>query len=137
MMVPIRGIAIMYRGYSPVTLLSISPSSPKSTHAMPVYIYMLPTNNKYYSLSSILQLSDAHELRRIAQLADTKLGTSCVATTERRLEADPWTVELSGGGLVVILLSDIYTIIRDLEEKQGKKKKKLATAAAAACAQWA
>mmetsp|Transcript_31351 Transcript_31351/g.69463 ORF Transcript_31351/g.69463 Transcript_31351/m.69463 type:complete len:419 (+) Transcript_31351:466-1722(+) len=69
-------------------------------------------------------LSDAQELRRIANLADAKLGTSCVANTQRRLESHPWTVELSGGGFVVILLSDIYTIIRDLEEKQSKKKQK-------------
>mmetsp|Transcript_11989 Transcript_11989/g.26157 ORF Transcript_11989/g.26157 Transcript_11989/m.26157 type:complete len:367 (+) Transcript_11989:54-1154(+) len=63
-------------------------------------------------------VKNADEFRRIAKSADAKLGTTLVVTTNRLLESDPWTDELSDGGLTVVLLSDIYSVIRDIVNKK-------------------
>ena len=61
---------------------------------------------------------DATELRRVAGLADAKLGTSCGDMVERRLQSHPYPVvfDLSnrGEGMLVVLLNDAYSILRDL-----------------------
>ncbi|KAL3796444.1 hypothetical protein HJC23_004241 [Cyclotella cryptica] len=59
--------------------------------------------------------SYAQEFLRIAQLADSKLGTILVATTERRLESEPWKSKQDG--LTIVLLSDMYSAIREIEAK--------------------
>lgn len=63
------------------------------------------------------QVCNAQELRRIAFIADDRLGTTSATYAESKLSSEPWTNELSGGGMVVVLLSDIYNVIRKLEEK--------------------
>ena len=60
------------------------------------------------------------ELRRIAFLADTKLGTVCVDQAERQFSKEPWVDKVSTGHVVKIL-SDIFSFIRDIEDK-GKDK---------------
>jgi hypothetical protein len=61
---------------------------------------------------------DATELRRVAGLADAKLGTSCGDMVERRLQSHPYPVvfDLSnrGEGMLVVLLNDVHSILRDL-----------------------
>ncbi len=61
---------------------------------------------------------DAQELRRIAALADCRLctGRDFEEMTERRFESSPWVVDQIGGSIVV-LLSDVYSAIRELETK--------------------
>ena len=61
---------------------------------------------------------DAQELRRIAALADRRLctGRDFEEMTERRFESSPWEVDQIGGSIVV-LLSDVYSAIRELETK--------------------
>jgi len=61
---------------------------------------------------------DAQELRRIAALADRRLctGRDFAEMTERRFESSPWEVDQIGGS-VVVLLSDVYSAIRELETK--------------------
>ncbi|KAL7482840.1 hypothetical protein ACHAW6_008500 [Cyclotella cf. meneghiniana] len=59
--------------------------------------------------------SYAQEFQRIAQLADKKLGTTLAAATGRRLESEPWKGEQDG--LTVVLFSDLYSAIREIEAK--------------------
>jgi len=61
---------------------------------------------------------NAEELTRIALEADSKLGTSAVAEAERWFANEPWADDV---GTIVILLSDIFSILRDVEKK-GKDK---------------
>ena len=69
--------------------------------------------------------ADTTEFRRIAALADLLLGTNdgvdvdLRSLTNRRLETDPWTLDHSGGN-VVVLLSDVYTVIRELEAQSSQ-----------------
>lgn len=55
--------------------------------------------------------------------ADYKLGTSAVAEAERFFAKEPWADDVSSGH-IVILLSDIFSILRDVEDagevKDGK-----------------
>ena len=64
---------------------------------------------------------NAEELTRIALEAHSKLGTSAVAEAERWFANEPWADDVSSG-TIVILLSDIFSILRDVEES-GKKEK--------------
>ena len=59
---------------------------------------------------------DTQELRRIAALADQRLctGGDFADMTERRFEHSPWEVDHVGGSIVV-LLSDVYSAIREVE----------------------
>mmetsp|Transcript_19641 Transcript_19641/g.32197 ORF Transcript_19641/g.32197 Transcript_19641/m.32197 type:complete len:1073 (-) Transcript_19641:9-3227(-) len=69
---------------------------------------------------------DAQELRRIAVLADRRLrtGRDFEEMTERRFESSPWEVDQIGGSIVV-LLSDVYSAIRELETKsEGRQEDK-------------
>ena len=60
------------------------------------------------------------ELRRIAFLADTKLRTACVDQADRQFSKEPWVDKVSTGHVVKIL-SDIFSFIRDIEDK-GRDK---------------
>ncbi|KAL7529398.1 hypothetical protein ACHAXR_004951, partial [Thalassiosira sp. AJA248-18] len=76
---------------------------------------------------------DAKEFCRIAALADLVLGMGgddlgLSAMTERRFELDPWRLD-NCGGTVIVLLSDIYTVIREIEaqlELQSQNDENLA-----------
>lgn len=67
--------------------------------------------------------ADAQELRRIAVLADRRLctGRDFADMTERRMESSPWEADQIGGSIVV-LLSDVYSAIRELETKSDGPK---------------
>jgi SPX domain protein involved in polyphosphate accumulation len=60
------------------------------------------------------------EFRRIVFLADTKLGTVCVDQAELQFSKKPWVDKVSTGHVVKIL-SDIFSFIRDIEDR-GKDK---------------
>lgn len=69
--------------------------------------------------------ADATEFRRLAALSDLLLGMQAVAVTsgpnamvEERLRSYPW---MDGGDGAVVLLSDVYTTIRELEETSCQK----------------
>jgi SPX domain protein involved in polyphosphate accumulation/uncharacterized membrane protein YidH (DUF202 family) len=66
---------------------------------------------------------DTQELRRIAALADQRLctGSDFADMTERRFEHSPWEVDQIGGSIVV-LLSDVYSAIREVETKSDCMK---------------
>ena len=68
---------------------------------------------------------DAQEFRRIAALADRRLcaGRDFEEMTDRRFESSPWAVDQIGGSIVV-LLSDVYSAIRELETKSEVKDDK-------------
>ena len=61
---------------------------------------------------------NATELHRISSLADSQLGTDTKSEMERYLSKEPWV----DNGSVVILLSDIFSILRNIEESKKKKK---------------
>ena len=70
--------------------------------------------------------ADTTEFRRIAALPNLLLGTNdsvnvdlSSLTDTRRLESDPWMLDHSGGN-VIVLLSDVYTVIRELEAKSSQ-----------------
>jgi SPX domain protein involved in polyphosphate accumulation len=57
------------------------------------------------------------EIHRIALLADTKLVlTSCVDQSKRRFCKEPWADKFSTGHIVKIL-SDIFSLIQDIEDR--------------------
>jgi len=60
------------------------------------------------------------ELNRIAMLADSKLGTSTVDELSREFVKEPWTDQGSSGHIVK-LLSDIFSLIREIEENAKNK----------------
>ena len=66
---------------------------------------------------------NADELTRIALEADSMLGTAAHAEAERYFVKEPWADDVISGN-IVILLSDIFSILRDIEntkkEKDGK-----------------
>jgi hypothetical protein len=63
---------------------------------------------------------NADELTRIALEADGKLGTAALDETERYFNKEPWTDDVSSGN-IVMFLSDIFSIVRDIENS-GKDK---------------
>jgi len=60
------------------------------------------------------------ELHRIALKADSKLRTTCVEEAERDFTKEPWT-EMGSAGHIVQLLSDIFSLVRDIEEDTKDK----------------
>jgi len=60
------------------------------------------------------------EFSRIAFRADSKLGTSCKRESEREFSKSPWT-DTGSSGYIVKLLSDIFSLIREIEEDADKK----------------
>jgi len=66
--------------------------------------------------------ADAAELLRISEKADEKLHTKLNAFSKRKFQHYPWKiVDECGQGTIVILLSDIHTVIRNLEIKSLNK----------------
>jgi hypothetical protein len=63
---------------------------------------------------------NADELTRIALEADAKLGTAVLGETERYFQKEPWTDDVSSGN-IVIFLSDIFSIVRDIENSAKEK----------------
>lgn len=63
--------------------------------------------------------ADAQEFRRLAARADAALGAKEASLlVEARFESHPWNMlDQAGNGTIIVLLSDIYTVIRDLEEQ--------------------
>jgi SPX domain protein involved in polyphosphate accumulation/uncharacterized membrane protein YidH (DUF202 family) len=59
------------------------------------------------------------ELLRLALKADSKLGTACQDECERELTREPWADEGSSGHIVK-LISDIFTLIREIEKDDVK-----------------
>ena len=62
----------------------------------------------------------AQELSRIASIADSQLGTDAVAEAGRYFGEEPWV----DSGTIVILLSDIFSILRSAEESSNAKEGK-------------
>ena len=62
----------------------------------------------------------AQELSRIASMADSQLGTDAVAEADRYFGEEPWV----DSGTIVILLSDIFSILRSAEESSNAKEGK-------------
>ena len=62
----------------------------------------------------------AQELSRIASMADSQLGTDAVAEADRYFGEEPWV----DSGTIVILLSDIFSILRSAEESSNEKEGK-------------
>ena len=62
----------------------------------------------------------AQELSRIASMADSQLGTDAVAEAGRYFGEEPWV----DSGTIVILLSDIFSILRSAEESSNAKEGK-------------
>ena len=62
----------------------------------------------------------ALELSRIASMADSQLGTDAVAEAGRYFGEEPWV----DSGTIVILLSDIFSILRSAEESSNAKEGK-------------
>lgn len=63
---------------------------------------------------------NADELTRIAMEAEAKLGISVWGETERYFQKEPWTDDVSSGN-IVIFLSDIFSIVRDIENSEKEK----------------
>ena len=62
----------------------------------------------------------AQELSRIASMADSQLGTDAVAEAGRYFGEEPWV----DSGTIIILLSDIFSILRSAEESSNAKEGK-------------
>ena len=62
----------------------------------------------------------AQELSRIATIADSQLGTDAAAEADRYFGKEPWV----DSGTIVILLSDIFSILRSAEESSNEKEGK-------------
>ena len=58
------------------------------------------------------------ELTRIALEADSQLGTTSAVKANRCFESEPWI----DSGSIVIFLSDIFSILRSIEESSDAKK---------------
>lgn len=58
------------------------------------------------------------ELTRIALEADSQLGTTSAVKANRCFESEPWV----DSGSIVIFLSDIFSILRSIEESSDAKK---------------
>ena len=58
------------------------------------------------------------ELTRIASEADSQLGTTSAVKANRCFESEPWV----DSGSIVIFLSDIFSILRSVEESSDAKK---------------
>ena len=58
------------------------------------------------------------ELTRIALEADSQLGTTSAVKANRCFESEPWV----DSGSIVIFLSDIFSILRSVEESSDAKK---------------
>jgi len=63
---------------------------------------------------------NADELTRIALEADAKLGTAVLNETERYFQKEPWADDVSSGN-IVIFLSDIFSILRDIEDSRKEQ----------------
>ena len=61
---------------------------------------------------------DAKEFRRVAALADQRLctGRDFIDMAESRFESSPWYID-KVSGIIVVLLSDLYSVIREIEKK--------------------
>ena len=62
----------------------------------------------------------AQELSRIATVADSQLGTDAAAEAGRYFGEEQWV----DSGTIVILLSDIFSILRSAEESSNEKEGK-------------
>jgi len=65
-------------------------------------------------------MKNQNELQRLALKADSKLKTSCMDECEREFSKNPWSDSASAGHIVK-LLSDIFSLIRKIEEDEEEK----------------
>jgi SPX domain protein involved in polyphosphate accumulation len=69
--------------------------------------------------------SDTLELLRIAKIADETMDVNLTLFAKQQFQKYPWKiVDECGQGIIVILLSDIHTVIRNLEIKVNENFKK-------------